>query len=557
VVWTNSDDLAFLRKTMDCMAGSLNIPEALVNTFGHLQKYFPIDAISLHQYSVPLKSLKLFFLITKGRFHFVETTVPVDEAHIPIQILHQRGLELFKSIPVNRDNAVTYAHSKALESFLPYKDRAYLIAMMQSEGEVIGHLCLMGAHVGCFNEEHLKKLALLVKPFTLVMANLLKDKRSIYFQEKLYSGGDRPESDAGCFREKRILGEQAGLKATMDTVYQLRGSEIPALILGETGTGKELIADVIQRISPRKDKPFIKVNCGAIPDTLVDSELFGYEKGAFTGAIASRPGKFEQAHGGTLFLDEIGELPMSVQVRLLRVLQDNVVVRLGSTRSIAVDVRIIAATNRNLEQMMQEGTFREDLYYRLYVYPVRVPPLRDRPHDLPELIHFFAQRAYAKLGVKGYPVVPTQTLQRMLQYSWPGNVRELENLVKRGVTMNPGAPLLLDKLLPEDEGWYLSPEEEPSYFEKTIDARVQAALDRHLVSLHGVRGKAGQCAEAPTEAVGVRPLAETVREAIQAALERAGGKISGPGGAAELLDVNPSTLRSKMRRLGLLDVPPE
>jgi len=325
---------------------------------------------------------------------------------------------------------------------------------------------------------------------------------------------------------------------------------LPALILGETGSGKELIADAIQAISPRKDQPFVKVNCGAIPDTLVDSELFGYEKGAFTGATTSRPGRFEQANGGTLFLDEIGELPLQAQVRLLRVLQNNVVERIGSTQSIKVDVRVIAATNRNLELMMQEGSFREDLYYRLYVFPVQVPPLRERTQDIPELIYLFMQRACKELGIRTLPQLPGTTADRLLQYSWPGNVRELENLVKRGITLYPKGPLLLDQLLPQDEGWYIAPEESESYFEKAIDARVEIALEKHLPKLNLPRERT-PLPTPPEATIEIKPLEKVIRDTIQAALAHTHGKVYGPNGAVKLLDLNPSTLRSKMRKMGI------
>ncbi|WP_421899722.1 sigma-54 interaction domain-containing protein [Maridesulfovibrio sp.] len=548
---SQESNLKFLSEAMARLTGSLDMQKSLIDTFEFLAEHFPIDAISLHQYSPDLKALKLLFLVQAGRFDFVEMVAPLSEEAANSLFLHNQGVSGVIKVPLNMDSPVSALHSETLSELVPLKERAYMVCVLRSEKEVLGHLCLMGTHPDCFTEEHERKFSLLVTPFALTMSNLLQYQRTMEFQDRLRVERDGLEKDLENLRERRIVGEQGGLKSTMEVVRQLENREVPALIMGETGVGKELIADAIQAISPRKNKPFVKVNCGAIPDSLVDSELFGYEKGAFTGATTSRPGRFEQANGGTLFLDEIGELPLQAQVRLLRVLQNNVVERIGSTKSIEVDVRVIAATNRNLELMLQEGTFREDLYYRLYVFPVQVPPLRERTQDIPELIYLFMKRGCDELGIKSLPQLPEPTVDRLLQYSWPGNVRELENLVKRGLTLYPHGPLLLDKLLPQDEGWYISPEEGQSYFEKTIDARVELMLEKHLAKLNLSPGASQPLQAGLHMQTEIKPLEQTIKEAIVSALAKTGGRINGPGGAAELLDLNPSTLRSKMRKMGL------
>lgn len=556
------DNMDFLTEAMTRLNGSLDMKESLVHTFDFLEKHFPIDAISLHQYSNDLKSLNLLFLVQSGRFDFVEMSVPLSETDARSLFLHNAGVSGVINTPNNKGNSVASLHSNALRSLVPFKERAYLVCILRSEEKILGHLCLMGKHLGCFTREHEQKFELLLTPFALAMSNLLQYKRTLEFQSKLREERDELEKNLESLRGRHVIGERGGLKSTMDVVRQLEDRELPALILGETGVGKELIADAIQAISPRQNKPFIKVNCGAIPESLVDSELFGYEKGAFTGASVSRPGRFEQANGGTLFLDEIGELPLKAQVRLLRVLQNNEVERIGSTKTIDIDVRVIAATNRNLELMMQKGDFREDLYYRLYVFPIHVPPLRERTQDIPALIYSFMKRVCDELGLDGLPQLPSKTVDRLLKYSWPGNVRELENLVKRGITLSPQGPLYLEELLPQDEGWYIAPEESQSYFEKTIDARVEAVLEQHLPKLH-LASKLGLSSfeheGAPDDnsfsssalPPVIKPLDDTIREAIQAALVQAQGKISGAGGAAELLQLNPNTLRSKMRKMGI------
>ena len=233
-----------------------------------------------------------------------------------------------------------------------------------------------------------------------------------------------------------IIGKSAHTRTLLDLIKVLAGSNSTVLITGESGTGKELVAQALHRHSPRRQSPFVPINCGAIPKDLLESELFGHRKGAFTGAVSDRVGRFEMAHGGTLFLDEIGDLPLDMQVKLLRVLQDRCVVPVGATRSVAIDVRVIAATHKNLAQDVAQARFREDLYYRLNVLPCHTAPLRERQEDIPELLAFYAER-HAQEGHA--PIQFDDDLMRALvTYGWPGNVRELSNLVDRFTTLFPG-----------------------------------------------------------------------------------------------------------------------
>ena len=550
----NNTDLTFLTEAMARMTGSLDMQDSLVRTFDFLAQHFPVEAISLQQYSASLQSFKLLFLVRKGKFDFVEKTVPLPEHGAGEVLLHDRGLDPVRNYPNYKETSVGQLHSEALAAYVPLKERAYLLAILQSSDETLGQLCLMGTRVNCFTPEHERKLGLLLTPFSLAMSNLLQHKRTLEFQKRLHEENVELHKGLQLMRDKRVIGDQGGLKKTMDMVYQLRGREIPTLILGETGTGKELIAEVIQKISPRNKAPFVKVNCGAIPESLLDSELFGHEKGAFTGATGSKAGRFEQADGGTLFLDEVGELTLQAQVRLLRVLQNNVVERVGGTRSIEVDVRVIAATNRDLELMMREGSFREDLFYRLNVFPIHVPPLRQRAQDIAEMVHRFLKRACQELEIPSLPGLTSETVKKLLKYSWPGNVRELENLIKRGVTLYRDGPLLLDELLPQNEAWYLEPEQSRNDLEKLIDARVEAVLKKHLAQLESLPRSASPGdfpPEPDSPQAGLMTLEAATKGAILAALEVTHGRVKGPGGAAEILDVNPSTLRGKMRKLGI------
>ncbi len=302
-----------------------------------------------------------------------------------------------------------------------------------------------------------------------------------------------------------LIGKSALLLAVLDKVRSVAPTDASVLITGETGTGKELIARAIHSASKRRDKPFIKINCAAFSAGLIESELFGHEKGAFTGAVARRSGRFELANGGTIFLDEIGEIPPETQVKLLRVLQERELDRVGGS-TIKVDVRILAATNRELLQAVRDKTFREDLYYRLNVFPIALPPLRDRTEDIPLLVHFLVHKFAIQIG-KRIDGVTDAAMQRLVDYAWPGNIRELENVLERAVILETGATLsavpdLLPALVPADT--------------------------RHLQTLESVE-----------------------RDHVVAILHQTDGVVEGPRGAALILGLHPNTLRNRMKKLGI------
>jgi transcriptional regulator with GAF, ATPase, and Fis domain len=295
------------------------------------------------------------------------------------------------------------------------------------------------------------------------------------------------------------------------------------LILGETGTGKELVSRAIHNRSDRVSGPFIRVNCGAIPRELIDSQLFGHEKGSFTGASETRQGWFERADRGTLFLDEIGELPLEAQVRLLRVLQDGYVERVGGTKPIRVDVRLVAATHRDLASMVRENTFREDLWYRIAVFPVLLPPLRDRVEDIPALAKHFAERAAIRFGLS--PVLPSDVdLEILKSYDWPGNIRELGTVIDRAAILGNGQSLEVAAAL-----GVVGPRGTPS----TRAAHANSASAELL------------------QPSSIDTLDDAMKRHIEAALRVTQGRVEGPHGVAKLLDINPHTLRARMRRLGV------
>ena len=321
---------------------------------------------------------------------------------------------------------------------------------------------------------------------------------------------------------EEIVGQSRPLAEVIEKVKLVAGTDSSVLILGETGTGKELVARAVHSNSDRRNRPLVKVNCAALPAGLIESELFGHEKGAFTGATDRRIGRFELAHGGTIFLDEIGDMPPDVQAKLLRVLQEYEFERVGGSNPIKVDVRVIAATNRDLLRSVSEGIFRQDLYYRLNVFPVQVPPLRERREDIPPLVHYFIRRFSLKIGRK-ITHIQRETMERLTNYSWPGNVRELENVLERAVILSRGTEL----------------EVAPDVLPEVMPVVVSAAAPR-----------AAQEEKRPLDPL-TQSIDQVERNHILQVLMQTNWRIEGADGAAALLNLNPSTLRSRMKKLGV------
>jgi len=400
------------------------------------------------------------------------------------------------------------AFSHAVPQLLVRKGfRSMCSLPLLSRDRVIGCLNLASHHEQAFGEQDLEFLSQVAGQIALAVDNAvayqeihtLKDRLT---EEKLYLEEEiRVEHG---FDD--IIGDSRALKQILGQVEIVAPTDATVLILGETGTGKELIARAIHRLSGRHARTFVKLNCAAIPTGLLESELFGHERGAFTGAIAQKVGRFELAHGGTIFLDEVGEIPLELQSKLLRVLQEQEFERLGSTRTIRVDIRLVAATNRDLAKLVEEGRFRGDLYYRLNVFPLNLPALRDRREDIPMLVRYFAQH-YAARMKKTIESIPAPTLEALSRYHWPGNIRELENLVERAVILTPGTQLQVPLQ------------------ELKIEAR-----------------------QAPAPGA---TLQDAERDQILRTLRDTRWVIGGPDGAAARLGLKRTTLTSKIKKLGL------
>jgi DNA-binding NtrC family response regulator len=407
-------------------------------------------------------------------------------------------------------NGMDFSNACLKDGFLENMRKGYSIQsslsvlFRESPGEVSRLVFLSTSSEG-FCAEHADLLRSFQGLLATVIRNLRQHAReAMPFMTWIEEG--RRDSDV---RVQGIVGRSSKLLHMLDLVRQVAPVASTVLISGETGVGKEGIAAAVHRLSERKDKPLIKINCAAIPTSLVESELFGHERGAFTDATDRRIGKFEQAQGGTVFLDEIGELPLSVQGKLLRVLQEKEIERVGGAKPVKIDVRVIAATNRDLHDEVARGRFRMDLYYRIHVFPIVVPALRERKEDIPLLAEHFLHEFALATGKAAKALSPT-ALQRLMDYSWPGNIRELQHLLERHVVSTP-TDLIEQIDLPVDQlsgGAFFQPE----------------------------AGASNQLSE---------------KEAIIAALRKCNGKVSGKGGAAEMMGINPNTLSTRMRKLGI------
>src|SRR6476620_5473826 len=416
------------------------------------------------------------------------------------------------------------AKAKVLLELLQIPDAAgdWLIAPLVGEHGSRGVLAAKAKSNHRFSAQDLKHFESALEPMGIALDNdarlhelaALREAAEAEKQSLLRRLG---RTDTG----EKIVGEDAGLAHVMQRIDLVSRSEVPVLILGETGTGKELVSRAIHNRSERHSGPFMRVNCGAIPRELIDSQLFGHERGAFTGANETRQGWFERADMGTLFLDEIGELPLDAQVRFLRVLQDGFVERVGGSKPIRVNVRVVAATHRDLAAMAREGTFREDLWYRIAVFPILLPPLRDRTEDIPALAKHFAQRAAIRFGLA--PVVPTDADFELLQtYDWPGNIRELGAVIDRAAILGDGHSLEIAAALGVSA---------------PVGRRLPAPQHEPTASHLGVRRQM------------ISTLNDAMRSHIEAALSATRGRIEGHRGAARLLAINPHTLRARMRKL--------
>jgi transcriptional regulator with GAF, ATPase, and Fis domain len=508
------DENVFFREATLRICSSLDIATALKRCFEYIRDFIPANGMTLHILDPDLNLLK--FMASVGPNRVNERVL-----HLPEKGRDKRAADLQEAFLAKEEKVLILHPDKEtglpeiLEQLGLNAKTSLMNLILQLEGNLIGTLALYADGLNQYTGEHARLLQLLHRPVAIAMSKALEHQEIIRLKDMLADDNRYLFEELRSAMGDEIVGSDFGLKAVMKMVQQVAPLDSPVLLAGETGTGKEVIANAIHYSSPRKDGPFIKVNCGAIPDTLLDSELFGHEKGAFTGAISQKRGRFERANKGTIFLDEIGELQPQAQVRLLRVLQEKEIERVGGTTSIPVDIRVLSATNRNLQEMVASGRFREDLWFRLNVFPITIPPLRQRREDIPALVHYFIDRKCKELKLTERPVLEAGAIERLMAYDWLGNVRELENLIERALIQTRGDMLSFEML-----------------------SVPQVPVGREVAR------DAGRNRDLP-------PLDEMTVQHIKQALERAGGKINGHGGAAQILGIHPNTLRHRMNKLGI------
>ncbi len=433
----------------------------------------------------------------------INENIEYDTSGTPCRLIMESGEGFYQNLGVEKD----FDEEEGIEGYLG-------VPIKSLEGEVIGHIALLNDGELKVTDEEKDILQIFADRAGVEIERKIANEKLVQALDEVEQLKDRLEAENTYLQQEiklehnfeEIISQSTRFKQVLGEVEQVAITDATVLILGESGTGKELLARAIHNISNRKGRPLVKVNCAALPANLIESELFGHEKGAFTGAVARKTGRFELADGGTIFLDEIGELPIELQSKLLRALQEGEIERVGGTTTVKVDVRIITATNRNLEQEVEDGNFRSDLYYRLNVFPIQSIPLRERKEDIGLLVKHFVDKFGKKIG-KRVVTIPKRVINSLQDYNWPGNIRELENVIERAVILSPGRKLELGDWIPK----------------KAVKARREE----------------------------FQSLEHFEREYILKVLHECTWRVSGQKGAAMILGMKPTTLESRMKKLGI------
>ncbi len=507
------DKNEFFRQATIRICGTLDIEKSLNSCLKYLNTYMSVTGmyVLLFESQTGIMRVVAFASNDENEERFKDFLIPKD-IQKPFE---SEWSAQQKTIIITSDEEDSLA--QRLSKFTNMENRPLLVLPLKLEGRRLGALTAYTDGTYQYSSYQADLFSMLNEPFSIAMSNALKHKEVINLMKMLEDDNQFLHQELFRISGDEIIGAESGLKNVMEMVRQVSPLKSPVLLLGETGVGKEVIANAIHYSSSRKDGPFLKVNCGAIPESLIDSELFGYESGAFTGAVRQKRGYFERAHKGTIFLDEIGDLPLQVQVRLLRVIQYGRIERVGGVESVDIDIRIISATHSNLEEMVRLNRFREDLWYRVNVFPIMVPPLRQRKEDLPALIHYLFDRKSREMKLLNRPEITSETIDRLKDYHFPGNVRELENMVERVLIQN-----------------------------QRRNDRISLAFDQSYPS--------GQSNETYYMSAPKNPLLtlnEVDSDHIRQVLNQTSGRIAGKGGAAEILGIHPNTLRGKMKKLGI------
>ncbi len=503
------DHNEFFRAGTLAICGNLEIHHALRACIDAVGDAIPAERMFLQLYEPDLGAMRTIAMASAEEGRQEDLLTPLDRA------TRDRIEAGTGAIPVGFvafDNGEQTPVAREMLRYHGLQGWSVMWLTLSTVSQRLGSVVVGASGHDRYTDAHAALLASLTEPFNIALYNTLEHREVLRLRDRLADDNRYLHTELRKISGDEIVGAAFGLKPVMQMVQRVAPTESPVLLSGETGVGKDVVANAIHLASSRRGGPFIPVNCGAIPESLLDSELFGHEKGAFTGALGRKRGRFERAHGGTIFLDEIGEMPLEAQVRLLRGLQNREIERIGGTDRIPVDIRILAATNKDLAAQVAAGRFREDLWFRLNVFPIEIPPLRARTADIPALVQHFVRRKARELKLGNTPVLAPGAIDDLVAYRWPGNVRELENLIERAIIIYRDEPLQFD----------LGGGPRPSPV---------AASERGVA--------------------GLTTLDEAAALHIRRALEACDYKIHGPGGAGEILDINPNTLRNRMRKLGI------
>jgi len=506
------ENLVRFKEVTGRICGSLDLDEALFDVYLYLKNQLPLEAVFITIYEYEKKQSRVIALAFDDGGFLVDDFFPLSEsAWKSIRKWLAESKE--GTIPWIRDHThpINMEILKTAGKVIPQiKNRkigefSSITCALKIKKTIIGNLTFGVSGSNRYVKEHSKIIQEINEPFAIALSNALRFMELKREHKALQMDEIKTHGDV-------MIGAGGGLKNVKKLIEHVAPTDSPVLLLGETGTGKEVAALEIHRHSQRSKGPFIRLNCGAISESLIDSELFGHEKGAFTGAFETKPGRFERADKGTLFLDEIGELPLSAQVKLLRVIQSGEYERVGGKKTLNADVRIIAATHRNLEKMIEMEKFREDLWYRLNVFPIFIPPLRERKEDIPDLLRHFINKKTREMNLDFIPEAEIDALNQLLDYNWPGNVREFQNIVEREIILS----------------------------------------GKNRLTFKGIKAfysRSGKAFEEKNDHI--PSLDEAMKKHIVFVLKKARGKISGSGSASEILRVHPNTLRSRMEKLGI------
>jgi formate hydrogenlyase transcriptional activator len=521
--------------TSDVCRALLAVSEAIV-LYRDLSALFPELAGRLHQV-VQFDGLALVLHEAASntmRLHILETSEPIP--HQPVLVFPVEddpgGLVWQDQQPLIASSVAELGRwPEFLERVQPYGVQSLCWLPLTTARRRLGTLVFTSKQPSAYDTADVGFLQLVANQVAVAVENALAFQEITALKDQLSKEKAYLEEEARTEHNfEDIVGRSAALRQVLEQVETVAPTGSTVLIRGETGTGKELIARALHDLSPRRERTFVKLNCAAIPTGLLESELFGHEKGAFTGAISQKVGRFELAHRGTLFLDEVGDIPPELQPKLLRVLQEQEFERLGSTKTIRVDVRLVAATNRDLAAMVADGCFRSDLYYRLNVFPLVLPPLRERRDDIPPLVRHFTQRFARRMG-RRIETIPSTVMEALVRYRWPGNIRELQNVIERAVILSPGSSLQV-----------------PLRDLENREQKSEIGGQKSEVGDPKPEGDLTSDLRSPTSGL---TLAEAEREHILGALRETGWVVGGPKGAACRLGMKRSMLYWKMKKLGI------